>query len=159
MSISDCIVVMKAGVVNQIGRPQEVYDDPVNLFVAKFLGTPPINIFQGRVSGGRLLLGEDAVLELDGVEDREVVIGIRPEGFIPDEQGGLRCRMVNVEVMGRDVSVVSTHPAFQGAAIRSIIASDAGVNREAETVRFRLKTNKVLLFDPETEARIPFQVK
>ena len=159
MSISDCIVVMKAGVVNQIGRPQEVYDDPVNLFVAKFLGTPPINIFQGRVSGGRLLLGEDAVLELDGVEDREVVVGIRPEGFIPDEQGGLRCRMVNVEVMGRDVSVVSTHPAFQGAAIRSIIASDAGVNREAETVRFRLKPNKVLLFDPETEARIPFQVK
>ena len=159
MSISDCIVVMKAGVVNQIGRPQEVYDDPVNLFVAKFLGTPPINIFQGRVSGGKLLLGEDAVLELDGVEDREVVVGIRPEGFIPDEQGGLRCRMVNVEVMGRDVSVVSTHPAFQGAAIRSIIASDAGVNREAETVRFRLKPNKVLLFDPETEARIPFQVK
>ena len=159
MSISDCIVVMKAGVVNQIGRPQEVYDDPVNLFVAKFLGTPPINIFQGRVSGGRLLLGEDAVLELDGVEDREVVVGIRPEGFIPDEQGGLRCRMVNVEVMGRDVSLVSTHPAFQGAAIRSIIASDAGVNREAETVRFRLKPNKVLLFDPETEARIPFQVK
>ena len=159
MSISDCIVVMKAGVVNQIGRPQEVYDDPVNLFVAKFLGTPPINIFQGRVSGGRLLLGEDAVLELNGVEDREVVVGIRPEGFIPDEQGGLRCRMVNVEVMGRDVSVVSTHPAFQGAAIRSIIASDAGVNREAETVRFRLKPNKVLLFDPETEARIPFQVK
>ena len=159
MSISDCIVVMKAGVVNQIGRPQEVYDDPVNLFVAKFLGTPPINIFQGRVSGGRLLLGEDAVLELDGVEDREVVVGIRPEGFIPDEQGGLRCRMVNVEVMGRDMSVVSTHPAFQGAAIRSIIASDAGVNREAETVRFRLKPNKVLLFDPETEARIPFQVK
>ena len=159
MSISDCIVVMKAGVVNQIGRPQEVYDDPVNLFVAKFLGTPPINIFQGRISGGKLLLGEDAVLELDGVEDREVVVGIRPEGFIPDEQGGLRCRMVNVEVMGRDVSVVSTHPAFQGAAIRSIIASDAGVNREAETVRFRLKPNKVLLFDPETEARIPFQVK
>ena len=159
MSISDCIVVMKAGVVNQIGRPQEVYDDPVNLFVAKFLGTPPINIFQGRISGGKLLLGEDAVLELDGVEDREVVVGIRPEGFIPDEQGGLRCRMVNVEVMGRDVSVVSTHPAFQGAAIRSIIASDAGINREAETVRFRLKPNKVLLFNPETEARIPFQVK
>ena len=159
MSISDCIVVMKAGVVNQIGRPQEVYDDPVNLFVAKFLGTPPINIFQGRVSGGKLLLGEDAVLELDGVEDREVVVGIRPEGFIPDEQGGLRCRMVNVEVMGRDMSVVSTHPAFQGAAIRSIIASDAGINREAETVRFRLKPNKVLLFDPETEARIPFQAK
>ena len=129
MSISDCIVVMKDGVVNQIGKPQGVYDDPKNLFVAKFLGTPPINIFNGRVSGGRLLLGQDEVLTLSGVPDGDVIVGIRPEGFLPDEQGGLKCHMVNVEVMGRDVSVVSTHPAFQGAAIRSIIASDAGVDR------------------------------
>ena len=159
MSISDCIVVMKAGVVNQIGKPQQVYDDPKNLFVAKFLGTPPINIFSGRVEGGRLLLGEDEVLTLSGVPNGDVVVGIRPEGFLPDEQGGLKCKMVNVEVMGRDVSVVSTHPAFQGAAIRSIIASDAGVDREAETIRFRLKPGKVLLFDPETEARIPFRAE
>lgn len=159
MSISDCIVVMKAGAVNQIGKPQEVYDDPVNLFVAKFLGTPPINIFSGRVSGGRLLLGQDEVLTLSGVPDGDVIVGIRPEGFVPDEQGGLQCKMVNVEVMGRDVSVVSTHPAFQGAAIRSIIASDAGVDREAETIRFRLKPGKVLLFHPETEARIPFRAE
>lgn len=159
MSISDCIVVMKAGVVNQIGKPQEVYDDPVNLFVAKFLGTPPINIFSGRVSGGRLLLGQDEVLTLSGVPDGDVIVGIRPEGFVPDGQGGLQCKMVNVEVMGRDVSVVSTHPAFQGAAIRSIIASDAGVDREAETIRFRLKPGKVLLFHPETEARIPFRAE
>ena len=159
MSISDCIVVMKAGVVNQIGKPQEVYDDPKNLFVAKFLGTPPINIFNGRVYGGRLLLGQDEVLTLSGVPDGDVIVGIRPEGFLPDEQGGLKCHMVNVEVMGRDVSVVSTHPAFQGAAIRSIIASDAGVDREAETIRFRLKPGKVLLFDPETEARIPFRAE
>ena len=49
MSISDRIVVMKDGVVQQIGKPQEVYDNPVNLFVAKFLGTPPINVFEGSV--------------------------------------------------------------------------------------------------------------
>ena len=57
MSISDRIVVMKDGVVQQIGRPQDVYDDPVNLFVAKFLGTPPINVFEGEVRGGLLRLG------------------------------------------------------------------------------------------------------
>ncbi len=159
MSISDCIVVMKDGVVNQIGKPQQVYDDPINLFVAKFLGTPPINVFNGRISGGKLLLGDDAVLELAGAQDREVVVGIRPEGFIPDEQGPMHCGMVNVEVMGRDMSVISTHPAFQGSTIRSIIASDAGVNREAQTIRFRLKPGKVLLFDPVTQERIPFQVK
>ena len=53
MSISDRIVVMKAGVVQQTGKPQEVYDDPVNLFVAKFLGTPPINVFQGKIKTER----------------------------------------------------------------------------------------------------------
>ena len=99
------------------------------------------------------------VLEVNGPQDQEVIVGIRPEGFLPEETGGLCCRMVNVEVMGRDMSVISTHPAFQGDTIRSIIASDAGINREAETVRFRLKPNKVLLFDPQTEARIPFTGK
>ena len=157
MSISDCIVVMKAGRVHQIGKPQQVYDDPVDLFVAKFLGTPPINVFDGRVQGGKLLLGEDTVLELSGVADGKVIVGVRPEGFVPEEKGGLNCKLLNVEVMGRDVSVVSTHPAFQRAAIRAIVASDAAINREAETVRFRLKPNKVLLFDPETELRIPFR--
>ena len=92
------------------------------------------------------------------VADGKVTVGVRPEGFVPDEKGGLCCKLLNVEVMGRDVSVVSTHPAFQGAAIRAIVASDAAVSREAETVRFRLKPNKVLLFDPETELRIPFEV-
>ena len=157
MSISDCIVVMKAGRVHQIGKPQQVYDDPVDLFVAKFLGTPPINVFDGRVQGGKLLLGEDTVMEVSGVADGKVIVGVRPEGFVPEEKGGLKCKLLNVEVMGRDVSVVSTHPAFQGAAIRAIVASDAAINREAETVRFRLKANKVLLFDPETELRIPFR--
>ena len=50
MSISDLIVVMEAGVIQQTGRPQEVYDDPENLFVARFLGTPPINVFEDRKS-------------------------------------------------------------------------------------------------------------
>ena len=54
MSISDMIVVMKAGVIQQIGAPQDVYNSPENLFVAKFLGTPPINVFNGRVAGGRV---------------------------------------------------------------------------------------------------------
>ena len=50
MSISDMIVVMKLGVVQQVGKPQEIYDNPTNLFVAKFLGTPPINVFSGYVN-------------------------------------------------------------------------------------------------------------
>ena len=59
MSISDIIIVMKDGRMQQVGRPQEVYDNPVNLFVAKFLGTPPINVFNGYVKNEKLYIGEN----------------------------------------------------------------------------------------------------
>ena len=159
MSISDLIVVMKLGVVQQIGQPQDVYDNPVNLFVAKFLGTPPINVFEGKVQGGKVYIGEDAVLEVSGVEDQEVVIGIRPEGFILDENGPLTCKLENVEVMGRDSSVVSTNKASLNPVVRSIIDADNKVNTESETVRFQVKPHKVFVFNKETEERIYFEVK
>ena len=159
MSISDFIVVMKAGVVQQIGKPQAVYDDPDNLFVAKFLGTPPINVFNGAVKGGKLYIGEEAVLSVNGVNDGEVYVGIRPEGFILDENGPLGCKLINVEVMGRDVSVVSSNPASLNPTIRSIINADAGVDHDAETVRFSVKPHKLFLFDKESEKRIRFEVK
>ena len=113
MSISDMIVVMKDGVVQQIGKPQDVYDSPVNLFVAKFLGTPPINVFEGQIRGGSLYIGENAVLLTPGISDQPVSVGIRPEGFIPDEKGSLCCQLGGMEVMGRDISVVSTHASSE----------------------------------------------
>ena len=158
MSISDMIVVMKLGVVQQIGKPQEVYDDPVNLFVAKFLGTPPINVFEGRVEGEKLYVGGDAVLDVKGAMDQPVFVGIRPEGFVPDENGPMKCALKSVEVMGRDVSVVSTHPAAQAPQIRSIINSDTKVDVSAQTIRFSLKPHKVFLFDAKDEKRIRFEV-
>ncbi len=159
MSISDMIVVMKLGVVQQTGKPQEVYDNPTNLFVAKFLGTPPINVFAGSVKGGKLYLGEDAVLDVPGVADQEVHVGIRPEGFELDPKGPMCCDLNSVEVMGRDSSVVSTHVASQNPVVRSIIDADNKVEEGTKTVRFSLKPHKVFLFHKETEERIYFEVK
>ena len=159
MSISDQIVVMKLGVVQQIGAPQEVYDNPANLFVAKFLGTPPINVFEGEVKAGKLYLGEDCVLDVPDVADQQVYVGIRPEGFELDPNGSLKCQLNNVEVMGRDVSVVSTHAASQNPVIRSIISSGNKINVGDATVSFSLKANKVFLFNKETEERIRYEVK
>ena len=155
MSISDLIVVMKEGVVQQIGKPQEVYDDPTNLFVAKFLGTPPINVFSGTIKGGKLYIGADAVLDVD-VPDQAVTVGIRPEGFEISENGTLSCNLNRVEVMGRDISVVSDHPAFQGTAIRSIISAENIQKITGSTVRFDLKPNKVFLFRDDSGERIRF---
>ena len=154
MSISDLIIVMKNGLVHQIGRPQEVYDSPVNLFVAKFLGTPSINVFSGRIRQGKIWIGEEAVLSAGGCADGEVIVGIRPEGFIPSEEGAFSCHLERIEVMGRDTSVVSTHPASQNEVIRSIIRAEDLPGERKETIRFELKKSKVLLFHPETEERI-----
>lgn len=158
MSISDRIVVMKEGVVQQTGKPQEVYDSPANLFVAKFLGTPPINVFGGKVKDGMLYLGEDAVLDASGVPDQEVTVGIRPEGFVPDENGPMHCGLSRVEVMGRDVSIVAVHPALESESgiLRAIISAEAMTEPGASSVRFSLKPNKVFLFDRVTGERIFF---
>ena len=159
MSISDMIVVMKTGIVQQIGKPQEVYDSPANLFVAKFLGTPPINVFSGCVKGEKLFIGEDAVLDVKGVADQEVTVGIRPEGFVLDENGPLQCALSNVEVMGRDVSIVSTNEASINPSIRSIINADNKLDLAAKTVRYSVKPHKFFLFNKETEERIRYEVK
>ena len=155
MSISDLIVVMKDGVVQQIGKPQEVYDEPVNLFVAKFLGTPPINVFSGRVENGMLYIGSQAVLPVRGVAGRPVTVGIRPEGFLLEGEGSFTCALTRVEVMGRDISVVCTHPASQNPTVRAIVSAENAAHATRADVTFRLKPGKVFLFDPETGSRIP----
>ena len=159
MSISDSIVVMKEGVVQQIGKPQQVYDDPVNLFVAKFLGTPPINVLDGRVKDGKVCIGEDAVLDAPGVADQEVYVGIRPEGFELEENGTFRCALSNVEVMGRDLSIVCTNPASHSPIIRAIVDADNVASIGTRTLRFRLKAHKVFLFHKETEERLRCELK
>ena len=156
MSISDMIVVMKQGVVQQIGAPQEVYDDPVNLFVAKFLGTPPINVFEGYIQNGKLFIGDTPVLDAACDFDGHLEIAVRPEGFIPSENGALTCELKRVEVMGRDTSVVCGHPFFTGETFRAIIDSDDLSNLSGAAIRFDLKPSKVFAFRKNTGERVRF---
>ena len=154
MSISDMIVVMRDGVIQQVGKPQEVYDNPTNLFVAKFLGTPPINVFNGEVKGGKLYIGEEDVLDVPGVADQLVTVGIRPEGFIPAENGRMTCDLTNLEVMGRDASIVAKHAASCNPTVRAIIDGDCKIDTTSATVRCNLKPHKVFLFSKADEKRI-----
>lgn len=157
MSICDEIVVMEAGIIRQVGRPQDVYDEPENLFVSKFLGTPPINVFDARVKDEQLIIGDAVVLDVPGVADGPVAAGVRPEGFVVDENGPLVCGLDMVERTGRDKSVVATHPQLTSALqIRAIIDSDVHVSSHADTVRFKLRRSKTRLFDVNTGQRIHF---
>ena len=159
MSISDVIVVMKLGVVQQIGEPQSVYDDPKNLFVAKFLGTPPINVLEGKVVDGKVYIGDDDVLDVTGVDNQEVYIGIRPEGLEPSDNGRLTCGLSNIEVMGRDASVVATNAASANPVVRAIINSDIRIDTTSQTIKFNVKPHKFFLFNKQTEERVYFEVK
>ena len=146
MSISDQIVVMEAGNVRQIDTPQKVYDDPCSLFVAKFLGTPPINVFNGSIKDEKLYVGGDCILPTPGLRSQKVTVGIRPEGFVLDPEGPLTCRLNNVEVMGRDTSVVAHHDAAVSDTIRAIVPTDSDIKRNEKTIRFSVKPYKVHAF-------------
>ena len=154
MSISDIIVVMKDGVVQQVGKPQEVYDEPINLFVAKFLGTAPINVFSGYVKDGDLYIGSEKIAQTPKLSDMDVDVAIRPEGFEVNPDGALTCNLSRVEVMGRDISVVCSHPDAQSSVIRAIIDSDnmAGIN--GEHVRFDIKESKLYIFEKDSGKRL-----
>ena len=156
MSISDEIVVMKLGEMQQMGKPQEVYNSPANLFVAQFLGTPPINVFRGEVKGKKVMIGEDCVLELkDDIKDQPVYVAIRPEGFVhakPGEKGVLNGNCEQVQIMGRDISVVAHNPNCTKPTFKAIISSDDQVS--PGPVAFKVKPHKIFLFDHETEERI-----
>ena len=156
MSISDEIVVMEKGVIRQVGKPQRVYDEPENLFVSKFLGTPPINVFEGHVEREQLYIGTERVLDVFQAPDGPVTVGVRPEGFVVDADGPFTCGLVAVERMGRDTSVVATHDALEAVQMRAIVSSDARVDTSASNVRFRLRPEKTRLFDAQTGQRIHF---
>lgn len=153
MSICDSILVMKTGIVQQIGHPQDIYDDPNNLFVANFLGTPPINILDGVIKDNYLYIGSEKIMPVT-YENQEVYVGIRPEGFIYNQTSGvLSLKKEYVEVMGRDKTIVSTHECSTKPVVRTIIDSEVKISSE-QVLRFDVKPNKIFLFNKESETRL-----
>ena len=112
-------------------------------------------MLEGKIAGGKLYIVEEAVMDVPA-EDQEVYVGIRPEGFEPADDGVLTCQLSNVEVMGRDVSIVSTHAASVNPLVRSIVNADLKLNPTSTTIRYNLKAHKLFVFNKETEERIRF---
>ena len=155
MSISDKIVVMKLGEMQQMGAPQDVYNSPANLFVAQFLGTPPINVFKGAVKGEKIYVGEDYVGDAPGIKDQDVSVAIRPEGFIlanEKDKNVLHAECEMIQVMGRDISVVAKNELCTKPSFKAIISADDQVS--PGKVAFKVKPHKIFIFDAETDERI-----
>lgn len=144
MSISDEMVVLNFGVQQQMDHPQEIYNNPNNLFVAKFLGNPPINILNGHVKNKKLYSDADILLGEKDVPDGEYTIGIRPEDFKADPEG-LEINTIDLDHIGRDTLI---RFELSGVQIRALVDSDSVQGHE--TIRLKAKSKKIYLFDKET---------
>ncbi len=159
MSISDEIVVMKLGVVQQQGVPQDVYNKPVNKFVAKFLGTPPINMFDGQIKDHKLMIGDEVIDKVD-FDDQEVEIGIRPEGFIIVDganKGAFSFEVEAVEFIGRDKSIIGRHINCQKPTFRILIDASIQGIEVGKIIKADIKPNKRFIFDKVTEVNMEYQ--
>ncbi|MCO7613177.1 sn-glycerol-3-phosphate ABC transporter ATP-binding protein UgpC [Pseudomonas chlororaphis] len=166
MTLGDKVAVMKDGIIQQFGTPKQIYNDPANLFVASFIGSPPMNFIPLRLQrkDGRLLALLDsgqARCELPlgmqdaGLEDREVILGIRPEqiSLAPAEANGLptlRAEVQVVEPTGPDTLVFVT---LNGTKVCCRLAPDQAPEA-GETLTLQFDPARVLLFDAQSGERL-----
>lgn len=142
MSISDRIAVMEKGVVQQFEVPQKMYLNPGNLFVAQFLGTPQINIFDVTVKGGKIMCGDVVLREGCTAADGNYKAGVRPEAFNVSENGIL-VKATHVRMTGRELQL---RVALAKEELRVLVHSDMQVSVGTEFC-VTIRDNQILLFD------------
>jgi multiple sugar transport system ATP-binding protein len=164
MAMGDRIVVMSEAVIQQVGTPAEVYYKPTNLFVARFIGSPGMNLAHAQWSDGVVHLPGDNLLSLDpgwkAALQREmagkdnVVVGFRPEAGNISDTGTLSGEVFATELHG---AYTVLHLSVDGEIFH--LRSDRGIDHPiGDTVRFDLEPEVVRFFDPETEAAITREV-
>lgn len=148
MSITDEIVLMRQGVVQQTANAHKMYLDPANSFVASFMGNPPISYVDVQVDGGSAVLENGLRLPCGSGYAGPARMGIRPEAWALD--GDLAVTLTDVEMRGQD-QVVSF--SLAGQPIRAILNAEEYVYPGQE-VRLRLSEKRCYLFDRETGVRL-----
>ena len=170
MTLGDRIVIMKDGIIQQIGTPQEVYHSPANLFVAGFIGVPQMNYFDGHlklneqgqysvVIGGKDIVLSDqkqANLRANHITDKEVVIGIRPENIqLTDDKNALQANIEVSEMMG---SSIHLHANFEGNEMIVIMptmnANGSHDMKIGDMMYFDFSNNAIHVFDKETKMNL-----
>ena len=157
LSISDHILLLKKGRIQQYGLPQELYDEPCNPFVADFLGNPPINLYEGIVDGNRVILQGDntgfLIAGMKGIErGRRVKLGIRSEAFEAAAEGVYEtpATVRNVFLNGKETLYLLE---IGGKEFRSTLESGQTYEIGGK-ISVRLKKKGVHIYDSETEEKI-----
>ena len=160
MTMADKIVVMNQGRVEQIGSPLELFDRPANLFVASFIGSPAMNLFDGvfevDAAGARLRLSDGQTWAADGIEGvvngQDVIIGVRPEDFqvAPEGDGAISVEIVVVEPTGSETQVTVKY----GEENLMLVFRDRVELSPGASLSIRSDAAKLHVFDKATGARI-----
>lgn len=156
MTMASRIVVMKDGVIQQIGTPNEVYQNPKNIFIASFIGSPAMNFFQAKIERGQYIIGENKLDIPDNYKDilankDSVVVGIRPEHIIIKEKEATSNAIISkIEVEELLGSESYVHSTLNGQAfITKVVGESNLIIGEEKT--FHFETDKLYFFDAETE--------
>jgi len=151
MTMADKIVVMNAGKVEQIGSPLALYDNPANLFVAGFIGSPAMNFMPGKFSAGRISLGagiEVPVAVKTAIADnRDLILGVRPE-HLAVSADGVPAEVVVVEPTGADTQI---YCKLAGTDVSAVVRERHEFHPGE---KIRLAPQATFLFDPATGARL-----
>ena len=155
LSISDKIILLNEGVIQQHDDPQNLYLEPNNLFVAKFIGNPIINISEVEVKDGLIthpafILQASELVESrfrKGLENGHYYLGLRPEDLVPSENGLFTVTVTAVELIGRERIL---HFTLGEQDIKSIVSVEHKIE-EGDTLSFDLLRHKLFLFDQNGE--------
>jgi len=151
MTMGSRIAVMREGKIQQLGTPLEVYDKPANVFVAQFIGTPPMNLFRGTVANGALRTSSFSLPLPFAVEDgREVIAGVRPE-HLGSGDASIPATIDMVEPIGHESIVYGTAGDEKFVAI----FEPHEAPRAGDRIDIRVQTKSVHLFDAANENRLP----
>jgi ABC-type sugar transport system ATPase subunit len=165
LAMADRIGVMANGRLQQVGAPEQLLDDPQNMFVARFIGSPPMNLLPGRLTsdegeyrveaeGVRLPLAPAWRQVLDRYGKRDVVLGLRPERLSVANNGTAAITAVaeDVEALIGEMSVVFRLP--NGESLIGIFAQDLDALEPGMPVAISVADDGVALFDPDTESSL-----
>ncbi len=148
MTLADRLVAMNGGKVEQIGTPMELYETPASLFVAQFIGSPPMNIMPCVVHGGKAMLGAIKVMPVSAPDDAQVSVGIRPEHLLLREPAATPLRGVVelVERLGAEslahVSIISENDKFTLVAR----VPEGSTPTEGDAVALDAQSHRLTLF-------------
>jgi inositol-phosphate transport system ATP-binding protein len=148
-TMADRIICMSKGRIEQVGAPDDLYLRPESLFVADFIGAPPINLLDGEIAGGRLRVN-GASLSYQGEGQGAVVLGLRPEA-LRFEDSGLKGRITEVEPLGRETLYLV---ASDLGELRVLEAGTAARHRLGEAVALAFDPDASMVFDRASERRL-----